>query len=229
MTGLNSNISQTELPWDYIGVGRDDGKEAGEYSPIFFRPAVWQLQNWTTIWLSPTPNVPSKGWDAGSIRILTIGDFYHRQTGAWIIAMNTHFDNVGTISRLNSAKIVTNEINKRLNVTSYGKRPSILLTGDLNSEPGQEAYQYFTRPTSPIFDVRDKIPEAYRYGNRNGTFTGFDGETGHLLDHIFLDKRSSWIPKTYAELPNKFDDDIYLSDHMSVASDVELDCGTSQP
>jgi hypothetical protein len=27
--------------WAYVGVGRDDGKEAGEYSPIFYRPSIW--------------------------------------------------------------------------------------------------------------------------------------------------------------------------------------------
>ena len=29
--------------WRYIGVGRDDGREAGEYSPLFYRPGVWKL------------------------------------------------------------------------------------------------------------------------------------------------------------------------------------------
>lgn len=56
---LNS-LNDSESPdsqWDSIGVGRDDGKEAGEFSPIFYRPSVWQLDGWDTWWLSPTPKV----------------------------------------------------------------------------------------------------------------------------------------------------------------------------
>jgi hypothetical protein len=60
--GLNANDK-----WSYIGVGRDDGKRAGEYSPIFYRPDVWKLLSNETKWLSETPDVPSKGW-VGEVR-----------------------------------------------------------------------------------------------------------------------------------------------------------------
>jgi hypothetical protein len=76
LSGLNQHsstvpkrASETQQ-WEYIGVGRDDGHKAGEYSPIFYQPSVWQLRHWENVWLSKTPNKPSKGWDAASIRIL---------------------------------------------------------------------------------------------------------------------------------------------------------------
>lgn len=221
LTTLNTNLSHFEPEWTYIGVGRDDGKEAGENSPIFYRPSIWSLQNWTTIWLSPTPDRPSKGWDAGSIRILTMGEFMHRETGMEVVAMNTHLDNVGTVSRQHSAEIISAEIERRLNCEG-GREKALFLTGDFNSEPTQEAYQYLTRDSSPVFDAREKIPGSQRYGNRIGSFTGFDGKQDPLLDHIFLDKRASWRPKTYAVLANKFDEGVYYSDHQAVVTDVEL-------
>lgn len=227
LAGLNgaNDTDSGEPEWDYIGVGRDDGEEEGEYSPILYRPAIWELQNFTTIWLSPTPDVPSLGWDAGSIRILTIGDFVHKETGAEVIAMNTHLDNQGTVSRQNSAEIITEEINKRIgNGTAAGEGgPALYLTGDFNSEPGQEAYQYMTRPESPVYDESTSIPEDERYGHSAGTFTGFsaDGDVT-LLDYIFLQKTERWLPRTYAVLENWFDDGVYLSDHRAVAADVEL-------
>jgi hypothetical protein len=46
--------------WDYIGVGRDDGREKGEYSPIIFRKTVWGVDKWKTVWLSETPDKPGK-------------------------------------------------------------------------------------------------------------------------------------------------------------------------
>lgn len=49
----------------HVGVGRDDGSKAGEYSCIFYDRTKFEEIKWKTIWLSPTPDVPgSKGWDA---------------------------------------------------------------------------------------------------------------------------------------------------------------------
>ena len=47
--------------WQRVGVGRDDGVDAGEFSPIFFHDGVWELEKNRTYWLSETPDVPSKG------------------------------------------------------------------------------------------------------------------------------------------------------------------------
>lgn len=219
LDGLNQESSSSNPEWAYIGVGRDDGKEAGEYSPIFYRPSIWTLENWTTIWLSPTPDTPSLGWDAGSIRIVTIGDFTHTETGKQVIAMNTHFDNVGAVSRNNSAHIIVEQIKMRqvYNETT-GQTPVVTLTGDLNSPPHDEAYLYFTQEDSPVFDVTEQIS-----GNTStGTFTGFDGSSNSLLDHIFLDKISTWAVQSYEVLPNLSEDGVYLSDHRAVVSDAEL-------
>ena len=59
--------------WDYVGVGRDDGCEAGEFSPIFYQGDVWRKMTGSeeTVWLNETGKVGKKGWDAGSVRILT--------------------------------------------------------------------------------------------------------------------------------------------------------------
>jgi hypothetical protein len=70
LAGLNQDAELETPEWEYIGVGRDDGLEAGEYSPIIYRPAVWELLHWETVWLSKTPETPSKSWDAASARII---------------------------------------------------------------------------------------------------------------------------------------------------------------
>lgn len=230
VAGLNANSSSShDAEWAFVGVGRDDGKEKGEYSPILYRPSVWELQKNTTLWLSPTPDVPgSKGWDAAVTRIVTIVDFKHRETGTHVVAMNTHFDHIGTIARENSARIITEQIKQRLQESDGSSPPSgVLLTGDFNSQPSQEAYQYLTQESSPVFDVRTIVPGDQWYGVRNGTFSGFRGQQTDLLDHIFLSKQtaassSKWIPETYAVLANKFGDDIYYSDHQAVVTDVKL-------
>src|ERR1700712_2471583 len=74
MTGLNSD---DKSKWAYQGVGRDDGKKAGEFSPILYQTATYKLISFQTRWLSETPDRPSLGWDAACTRILSVGVFEH--------------------------------------------------------------------------------------------------------------------------------------------------------
>jgi endonuclease/exonuclease/phosphatase family metal-dependent hydrolase len=218
---LNASAS-IDGEWDYIGVGRDDGKEAGEYSPVFYRPSVWKLEKWHTIWLSETPRVPSKGWDAASIRIATIGFFKHFQTGQKVIVTSTHFDDQGTVSRKKSAQMLLEILKFEQEMSGYD---TVLLAGDFNSNPDGEAYKVLTGTKSPMVDVRDVVPRKARYGNEV-TFTGFSGEsTPDRIDFIFavkddIGKTISVV--TYAVLANLFDDGVYSSDHRAVVADFHL-------
>ena len=54
--------------YDYIGGGREDGKQKGEYAAIFYdKQKIKRLDN-GQFWLSETPEKPSLGWDAACIR-----------------------------------------------------------------------------------------------------------------------------------------------------------------
>jgi len=219
-------LRSTESDWDYIGVGRDDGKTKGEYSPIFYRPAIWKCVEWTTIWLSETPDRPSKGWDAASIRILTIGTFQHRETKRRVLAMNTHLDDQGAESRKHAAEMIVQEINSRIGEDGID---AVFLAGDFNSEPDQEAYQILANPSSsPVVDLRDLVPESERYGHEN-TFTGFKRKdyTGLTrIDFLFLGSSGKleevWDLKGYAVLESRFEDGVWNSDHRAVVGDVVL-------
>jgi transcriptional regulatory protein PHF12/RCO1 len=61
--------------WEWIGVGRDDGRKAGEYSPVFYNRKRHELVSWRTFWLSESPERPGRGWDAACVRICTVGRF----------------------------------------------------------------------------------------------------------------------------------------------------------
>lgn len=200
--------------WASIGVGREDGKTSGEYSPILYRPDIWELKDFKTLWLSETPDRPSKGWDASSTRILTIGFFGHKESGKQIVAMNTHMDDQGKKARLEGAKLIVRTM-RFLGPTT------IFLAGDFNSEPTEEAYGVLNSTESPVHDLRDSIPSKLRYGEEN-TFTGFgcDKEPAKRIDFLFLAKCSDWTPQGYAVLANKFEDGIYNSDHRAVVGDV---------
>ncbi|KAL9126996.1 MAG: hypothetical protein Q9217_004052 [Psora testacea] len=223
--------------WDYIGVGRDDGLEAGEYSPIFFRRLNWKCQAWNTVWLSKTPEKPSKSWDAACFRILTVGVFMHRCSGKKLVAMNTHLDDQGSRSRLEGAKIILSQIEKYATRGAEPRMP-VFVAGDFNSEPHQEAYLEATGDSSPMIDLHSLVPEAKQYGDTN-TFTGFDSETRRKkIDFIFLSQNASktqsnaisgfedhalsWLADGYSVSPNRFEDGVYNSDHQAVIGDLRL-------
>ncbi|KAI1927937.1 hypothetical protein LOZ65_002150 [Ophidiomyces ophidiicola] len=209
--------------WAFIGVGRDDGKKAGEYSPIFYRPTVWELEKWETVWLSETPKVPSKGWDAASIRIVTIGVFRHRQSRKGVLAMCTHLDDQGSTSRRESAKLILKKVDEYLTGEFKDRISGVFLAGDFNSEVNQEAYQTLVGTTSPFVDTREQVEHYFHYGNEI-TYTGFgDEEKPSRIDYILVGPRNKggtpWTMEAYGVLPNKFDDGLISSDHRLVVAD----------
>jgi len=229
LVDILSELNRGTDEWTSIGVARDDGKEAGEYSPLLYRPAVWDLQEWKTVWLSETPDRPSRGWDAACIRILTVGKFRHRQSRKQVIAMNTHLDHQGSRSRLEAAKIIMREVDVMSHQAGHADMPTFL-TGDFNSEPTEEAYLYLKEKT-PMADVQDLVPVGDRYGHQY-TFTGFrPKEKLSRIDFIFIKAGTEnqkqgasdlWAVKNYAVLENLYDDGVYSSDHRAVVADLEL-------
>lgn len=215
LENLNSDSSDRD-EWASIGVGRDDGKKSGEYSPILYRPAIWKLKGFRTLWLSETPDRPSKGWDGSCTRILTIGFFEHVESGKSMVAMNTHMDDQGSTARLEGAKLIVRTMDE-LGPTA------IFLAGDFNSEPNEEAYGVLNSTVSPVHDLRDSISPSLWYGEEN-TFTGFGfgKEPNKRIDFLFLAKDSGWTIQGYTVLANKFEDGVYNSDHRAVVGDVLL-------
>ena len=219
--------------WAHIGVGRDDGEKAGEYTPILFRCCVWAIQSSQTIWLSPTPEKPSKGWDAYNKRILTSVLLKHCESGQSVLALNTHLDDQGTQSRFQSAKIILAHIatqqeqyqskqqQQQQQQEPLRKLP-IFLAGDFNSTPDEEAYLLLVTENSPLFDLRTAVGKSDRYGHEN-TFTGFENRPvdQKRIDFLFLSK-DCWHVHGYGVLETKFEDGVYSSDHRPVVGNLVL-------
>src|SRR5690606_27998654 len=125
----------------FVGVGRDDGKEAGEYSAILYKKSAFELRDQNTFWLSETPNVPgSKSWDAAITRVVTWARLYSKHLGTEILAVNTHFDHIGKEARLRSAEMIRKKIPELA-----GDLP-VILTGDFNVTRNDPPYQALMKP-----------------------------------------------------------------------------------
>lgn len=170
MKGLDS--------YGYIGVGRDDGKEKGEYAAIFYKKNQLSLLDSGNFWLSPTPERASLGWDAACIRICTWGKFQDKVSGKQFYFFNTHMDHVGTVARRESARLIL----KRINQLSKGL-PTIL-TGDFNVDQTDEIYQIFSN--SGV--LRDCYTKALQRMTPTGTWNDFmqDSRSKSRIDHIFV-------------------------------------------
>src|SRR5690606_9254165 len=95
----------------YVGVGRDDGKRAGEHSAIFYRRDRFSLLRHGDFWLSETPDRPSKGWDAKCCkRIASWAQLRDRNSGKAFYIFSVHFDHEGVIARRESAKLLVEKI-----------------------------------------------------------------------------------------------------------------------
>lgn len=219
--------SESGKGWTRIGVGRDDGKHGGEFSPIFFRPDVWSVApgSGTTIWLNETGEVGRRGWDAASVRIVTTVVLVYRGSGKRVLFMNTHLDDQGTRSRTESAEIILKECAAR------GKRwdvDAVVVGGDLNSEVDGDAYPAIANfERSGVVDVSMLVSGEQVYGEEN-TFTGFDGmgdgDGLKRIDFLFLGtKKEDDFGREgagYAVVPNRFENGVYLSDHRAVLVDL---------
>lgn len=164
--------------YDYIGVGRDDGKQDGEHSAIFYRTDKFDMLEHGDFWLSEKTDRPNKGWDAVLPRICTWGKFRDKATGFTFLFFNLHMDHVGVQARAESAKLILSKIK------ALPERLPVILAGDFNVDQNNESFTLLN--TSGV--LRDSYEVAGLRYAPNGTFNGFhpDRKTDSRIDHLFL-------------------------------------------
>lgn len=193
-----------------VGVGRDDGKKAGEFAPILYDQRRFERLRDETFWLSETPEKPSKGWDASLPRICTWAQFRDRVSGRVFFVFNTHFDHWGTVAREKSAELLLKQTE-----AIAGPAP-FFLTGDFNLNPDTAPVRSLS---AALRNARD-LSEAKPYGP-TGTFNGFDFQDppDGPIDYIFVNRPVRVLK--YAVLPDNWDHR-YPSDHLPVAIRAEV-------
>ncbi|MCF8335422.1 MAG: endonuclease/exonuclease/phosphatase family protein [Bacteroidales bacterium] len=164
--------------YNYVGVGRDDGKTEGEYSAVYYHHNRFTEEDHGTFWLSETPEQPSVGWDAALERICTWVLLEHKESGKKLRVFNTHFDHRGELARANSARLI---LRKMEEISQPGE--ALVLMGDLNAVPDEE----------PIEVIDEKLKDARLASETEpfgpeGTYNRFNYEepVKRRLDYIFV-------------------------------------------
>lgn len=197
-------ISELEA-YARTGHGRDDGKEAGEHSAIFYKKDRFKLLDSGDFWLSETPEKPGKGWDAKCCnRICSWGKFQDLQTKKTFYFFSVHFDHQGIVARKESGKLMVKKIQE------IAKNAPVICVGDFNSTPETEQIQ--TMQT--ILNDSYKVTEAPPYGPV-GTFNSFrfTAPMKNRIDYIFVSKGIKVLK--YGVLTDA-KDQRYPSDHQPV-------------
>ena len=208
----------------WVGVGRDDGKEAGEFAAIFYRTERLNVVTSGSIWLSETPDVAgSIGWDASLPRIATWAEFADAQSAARFLHVNTHFDHRGMTAQVESARLLRRFVAERIPAL-----PAVV-TGDFNCVEASAPYVALTAPEEaaalPLHDAVYISQTAHE--GPMGTFNnGFADPLYEKIDYIFV-----WEPPTvlagtvpvqrHAILADQ-QNGRYPSDHLPVLAEVVM-------
>lgn len=210
----------TLLPeYSRVGVGRKDGKNAGEFSAILYKKNRVEMLENQTFWLSTNPEVVGvKAWDAALERIATWGRFRDRASGCTYVHLNTHFDHVGEQARRESAKLI-----RRRLATIAGTQP-VIMTGDLNSPPTSTAYTTLTSGTvegglAPLIDGYVSSREG-NYGP-SGSFNSFKEIGDARIDYVMV---SSGIDVLKHGILSDRWDQRFPSDHLPVIASLSVRC-----
>jgi len=198
--------------FEYVGVGRDDGKTKGEYSAIFFNKDKFELLDKGTFWLSETPEKPSVGWDASMERICSWANFKHLHSDTKFWVFNAHYDHMGVKARENSSLLILDKIEE------FAKEDDpVIFMGDLNSLGNEEA----------INVIRNKKFQDIYFTSSDirvhtlGTFNGFQNEfEARKIDYIFT--RNLFL-KNYQQIFDTMPNGNYPSDHFPVVLGISFE------
>lgn len=192
-----------------LGVGRDDGRTAGEYSAILFRRGRFEPLESGTLWFSDTPSVPgSTSWGNRITRIVTWARLRDITSNATFVVFNLHLDHESQPSRERSAAMLAGLVRQ--------EREPVVVLGDFNSGEANPAYRLLTDTTGSPALLRDTYRMLHPRDSIVGTFNGFRGDsTGDKIDHILVTR--GWRTEE-ATIVRRSEAGRYPSDHFPVTA-----------
>jgi endonuclease/exonuclease/phosphatase family metal-dependent hydrolase len=195
----------------YVGVGREDFGQKGEYAPIFYRADKYRkIESNTFVLAEDTLFIGKLGWDAACTRIVTWVLLEDIKTKQRFYFFNTHFDHVGIVAQKYSAQLLSDK------AVAKNKKHSVIITGDFNVTPDSEPYTILTK------NFQDSKKIALKVTGESFSYQGFKKipeEKYSLIDFIFVSKEIK-VKEYYTIFTEK--DGVSISDHNVVVAVVEI-------
>ncbi len=203
----------------FYGIGRDDGKMAGEFSGIFYRKDRFNKNDAGSFWLSATPEKPGTSFylaiDACP-RIASWVRLTDNKAHREFVLLNMHWDHISEEARQKSATLVRERLAKLANGL-----PAIV-TGDLNSYEDTPAVKGLMGDN----DAGRKLADSFRelHPQRSPNEASFDDWKGTLegsrIDFILHTGEFSPVA---AEIVRTNYEGHWPSDHYPVAATLKLE------
>jgi endonuclease/exonuclease/phosphatase family metal-dependent hydrolase len=198
--------------YDWLGVGRDDGKRKGESVAIYWKKDRFEKQAGGHFWLSEQPDVPgSKSWDTSLTRMATWVKLRDRKSdgpASQFVWVNTHFDHMGKQARLESGKVIRAWLRK-----NAAELP-VIVTGDFNTDAGSAPFKALVGEgdAPQLTDAYGKLhPQR---GDEEATHHAFKGgRKGTRIDWILYSRPFEVVE---AAIDHANDNGRYPSDHFPV-------------
>jgi len=184
----------------------DSGYSSGS-STIFYNTNKFRKIDSFSFWVSETPKVESKGWDAACYRVCLGLVLEQISNGKQFIVLDTHLDHIGSIARTEGMKL----IQERISTLSL----PCILCGDMNTT------KYSTMYDTATLTMDDSRIVAVNSDEDNETFHGYDPwDCGSAIDFIFCTKNQFDVLdyKIIKDTVNGF----YISDHYPVRVELKL-------
>lgn len=196
-----------------LGVGREDGKQQGEYSAILYREATWAVKASGTFWLSDTPEkVASSTWGNKVTRVCTWGRFQHKMSGSELFVFNAHLDHQSQPSREKAVALILQRIRDR------DSKAAVILTGDFNAAPNNPAIMAVQKGPPAFVDAWLSLHKDAP-ATESGTFHSFTGKRdGEHIDYIFASPEMRPLESAILQDGN---DGHYPSDHFPVRATLQ--------
>ncbi len=194
--------------YSYAGHGRDKDL-GGEASAVFYKNDKYTLVSQETFWLSKTPDKPSRGWDAWINRICTVAVLKDKETGFTYAHFNAHFDNSGSISRVEAIALISEK------ASAYDM--PVVFTGDLNAKEGKLMYQ---RAIEAGFRDTKYLAAVSDTGATYHGYMGQDKINDKPIDYIFVNSYCESV-ELYDVVTEKING-IYPSDHFPVTAKLKM-------
>lgn len=206
MDAFKKNIGHL---YDYVGVGRDDGKNKGEYSPVFYLKEKYEVVSSDTFWLSETPKEVSFGWDAACRRVCSYAQLKDKTSGKEYVHINTHFDHRGEIARRNSVDMIIAHAKTFVDIP-------VVFTADMNVVEGTENYNQFVN-SNYFNDTKKLAPDTMNYCTYHDTKP--EEHKDDVIDYVMINdgfKANKYVVMTEGI------DGRFVSDHYPIYAEIEI-------
>lgn len=196
--------------FEYIGHGRNDFKEKGEFTAVLYKKDRFELVKGGTFGLSEKPHIPGyRSWKSAYPRIATWGIFKDRKNGRKFIYYNTHLDNVRELARINSIKLIAGHAKENASGLP------VILSGDFNDVPGSPTWK-----SAAGFLLDSSRISRKAHSGPIHTFHGYGKEkTSFPIDYIFLSRAFTVLD--HKTIDTKFPEG-FASDHYPVLVTLSL-------